>query len=94
MLIAGCSHTAGSEIDGNIDSMYNRQHSYGNQLAKKLGYSPVNIAICGMTNSGIARSVLDWFHTCYKNNLEVFTLIGWSDSIRIEAAHFSVKRGP
>lgn len=86
MLIAGCSHTAGSEIDGNMDSLSNRQNSYGNQLAKRLGYRPINIAICGFTNSGIARSVLDWFHSVDYSNLEVFTLIGWSDSIRIEAA--------
>jgi hypothetical protein len=33
LLIAGCSHTAGSEIDGSEDSKHNRKHSYGNQLA-------------------------------------------------------------
>ena len=27
LLIAGCSHAAGSEIDGDEDSQYNRDHS-------------------------------------------------------------------
>lgn len=85
MLIAGCSHSVGSEIDGSADSMYNRQHSYGNLFARKLGYKPVNIAVCGYTNSAIARSVLEWFDCCYDKNNEVFVLIGWTESSRIEA---------
>ena len=36
MLIAGCSHAAGSEIDGTEDSVYNRQHSFGALLAVKM----------------------------------------------------------
>ena len=36
-LIAGCSHTAGFEIDGTEDPEHNRQHSWGNQLAHMLG---------------------------------------------------------
>ena len=36
LLIAGCSHAAGSEIDGKEDSKYNREHSYGALVAKKL----------------------------------------------------------
>lgn len=90
MVIAGCSHSVGSEIDGQQDSLFNRQHSFGNLLAEKLGYRPINIAVCGYTNSAIARSVLEWFHVFSKNindinNLEIFTLIGWTESSRIEA---------
>lgn len=85
MLIAGCSHTAGSEIDGSTDSIYNRKNSYGNLLAKKLGYKPINIAVCGYTNSAIARSVLEWFHHCYNHTMDVFVLVGWTESSRIEA---------
>lgn len=85
MLIAGCSHTAGSEIDGNADSIYNRQHSYGNLLANRLGCKPINIAVCGYTNSAIARSILEWFDTCYQKGTEVFVLVGWTESARIEA---------
>jgi hypothetical protein len=85
MLIAGCSHTAGSEIDGETDSPYNRQHSYGNLLANKLGYAPVNIAVCGYTNSAIARSVLEWFSQHDTTDLDIFVLVGWTESVRIEA---------
>jgi hypothetical protein len=82
-LIAGCSHTVGAEIDGFIDSPFNRSHSYGNILAEKLGYKPINIAVCGYTNSAIARSVLEWFSE--HDTTDVFVLIGWSESARIEA---------
>lgn len=85
MLIAGCSHAAGSEIDGTTDSRYNRGHSFGNVLAKKLGYQPVNIAVCGYTNSAIARSVLEWFNSNQVDMKEIFVLISWTESSRIEA---------
>ena len=49
MLIAGCSHTAGSEIDGTQDSVHNRQNSYGNLVAKNLGLVPINSTI--LTNA-------------------------------------------
>ena len=49
----GCSHTAGSEIDGLGDSDYNRQHSYGAYLAKKFDYDHMNFAICGGSNQRI-----------------------------------------
>lgn len=85
MLIAGCSHTSGSEINGTEDSEYNRQHSYGNQLAYKLGYEPINFAEPGSTNPTIARSILEWFNTNYKpEEMKVFVLIGWTESTRME----------
>ena len=50
----GCSHTAGSEIDGRGDSDYNRQHSYGAKLAEKFGYDEhLNFAQCGGCNQRI-----------------------------------------
>ena len=86
MIIAGCSHTSGSEIDGTEDSKYNRQYSYGNILAEKLGYTPINIAEPGSTNPTIARSVLQWFSEEYnKDEMEVFVLIGWTEVTRLEA---------
>ena len=82
-LIAGCSHSAGSEIDGEVDSPFNRQHSYGNLLAQKLGYTPVNIAVSGYTNSAIARSVLEY---CSEHDTsDLFVVVGWTESSRIEA---------
>jgi hypothetical protein len=85
LLIAGCSHTSGSEINGTEDSVYNRQKSYGNQLAHKMGYRPINIAEPGSTNPTIARSVLQWFSEEYNQfNMEVFVLIGWTEVTRME----------
>ena len=84
-LIAGCSHSAGSEIDGTVDSRYNRDHSFGNILANKLGYEPINIAISGATNSGIARSIQRWFKEHYDNmNMEVFAIVSWTEGARLE----------
>ena len=85
MLINGCSHTCGSEIDGNQDSLYNREHSFGNQLAKKLGYEAVNIASVGSTNPTIARNIIEWITENYNSDeMELYVLIAWSDSSRIE----------
>lgn len=88
MLIAGGSDPAGSEIDGSCDSTYNRQNSFGNLLANKLGYTPVNIAIAGSANSGITRSVLDWFNHNFNINDELFVLVGWADGIRMEVPFY------
>lgn len=83
LLIAGCSHTAGSEIDGTEDSTFNRHHTFGNLLAAKLDCTPVNVATCGATNAGIARSVLEWFAS-HDNSNEVTVLIGWTEPSRME----------
>ena len=53
MLISGCSHTAGSEIDGSQDSKYNREHSFGAVLANMMGYTPINMAEPAAPNSSI-----------------------------------------
>lgn len=85
LLIAGCSHAAGSEIDGLEDSDYNRHKSFGGQLALSLGYRPINIAVAGATNSSIMRSVLKWFQSSYnKRKMKVGVLIGWTESYRLE----------
>lgn len=85
MLIAGCSHAAGSEIDGQEDSAYNRKQSFGGLLSQKLGYTSVNLAQNGMTNSGIARSILQWFKNYFEpDKMEVFVLVAWTESLRLE----------
>ena len=85
MLISGCSHAAGSEINGTEDSLYNRQHSFGNLLAEKLGYRPINISVLGASNMGISRGVLQWFAEQYDpSKHEVFVLMAWAESARID----------
>lgn len=85
MLIAGCSHAAGAEIDGTEDSVYNRENSFGNKLSKKLERNPINIASSGSTNSTIARSILEWFESQYnKDTMDLFVLVAWTESSRLE----------
>lgn len=92
MIIAGCSHAAGSEMDGSEDSFYNRHNSFGNILAKRLGYNPINICLNGSTNSGIARSILYWFEKNYNpDTMEVAALVSWSESTRIESPSNHIK---
>jgi len=84
-LIAGCSHGAGSEIDGNQDSKYNRDNAFGSILAAKLGYRALNISINGATNTGIARSILMWFDENYNpDTMDVYVIVGWTESSRLE----------
>lgn len=84
LLIAGGSDPSGSEIDGSEDSVYNRQNSFGGVLANKLGYRPINIALAGAANPGITRSIIEWFNQEHNPVDQVFVLVGWADSNRIE----------
>lgn len=85
LLIAGGSDPAGSEIDGTPDSKHNRENSFGNQLALRLDYKPVNIALAGAANQGISRSAIEWVVENYdKDKHDLFVLIGWADSSRME----------
>lgn len=88
MLIAGGSDPAGSEIDGTQDSKYNREHSFGNILAKMFGYRPINIALVGAANQGITRSVVEWVTENYdEQKHDLFVLVGWADSSRMEVPY-------
>lgn len=85
LLIAGCSHAAGSEIDGNEDSPYNRTKSFGGMLALHMGYRPYNISLNGSANGSIARSVLNFFDKKYNpDEMDVYALIVWTESTRLE----------
>ena len=85
MLIAGCSNAAGYEIDGSEDSAYNRQNSFGNQLAHKMGYRAINTGTGGSTNASIARGVIEWVTNNYNpDTMELFVLVAWTESARLE----------
>ena len=85
LLIAGCSHAVGSEIDGNEDSDYNRQHSFGALIAKKLNRRVIHVAQVGAANTGVARQVLNWFHTRYDpDTMNVNVLCCWTEPTRLE----------
>lgn len=91
-LIAGCSHSAGSEIDGTEDSEFNRNNSFGSVLSNMLDRKPVNISMNGATNATIARSVLNWFNTEYdEDTMDVVVLIGWTEPTRLEVPWHHLK---
>jgi len=88
LVIAGDNHCAGCEMNGVEDSKENRSKSFGGLLAKKLGYKPVNIAYPGSSNTGIARSVMEWVHRKYDSYLmDVTFLVGWTESSRIDVPY-------
>ena len=85
LLVVGCSHAAGAEINGIFESKYNREHSFGNVLANKLGYRPVNLGSSGATNATISRTVIEWIERFYNpTTMELFVLCAWTESTRIE----------
>lgn len=86
LFINGCSHTAGSEIEGSGigEGNYNRENCFGAQLASKLGVDYTNIALPGASNDYINRSTCLWIldnPTIAKNSL---FLIHWTGSSRSE----------
>lgn len=85
LLFLGCSHAAGAEIEGEFESKYNRDHSFGNLFAKKIGYKTVNLGSSGATNATIARSTIEWINRFYNPDImELFVLVAWTESTRIE----------
>lgn len=85
MLVTGCSHAGGSEIDGTEDSAYNRAHSFGNVLGKILGRRCVNISIASQSNSAIARGIMEWFANNYdREQHDVMVSVGWTECTRLE----------
>lgn len=86
VLINGCSHTAGSEIEGSGigESRYNRENCFGAQLAKKLNLTYTNLALPGGSNDYISRSTIFW---CLNNPTlikDTIFLINWTGSNRTE----------
>ena len=81
LLIAGCSNTAGFEISGIQDCRHNRRKSFGNQLAKKMGLEPVNIALGASSNPAIVRSVREWIS---EHGAPAHVLVGYTELTRID----------
>lgn len=89
----GCSHTAGSEIDGWGDSEYNRNHSFVAKLAEKLDYDHINLGICGGSNKLIYLNTLKALSDIETNSKKLapngkdhkyLFLIGWTSINRTE----------
>lgn len=86
VLINGCSHSAGSEIErsGEGESIYNRENCFGAQFAKKLHVSYTNLASPGAGNDYIFRSTVFWCLNNFNKIKNTFFLIHWTSPWRTE----------
>tara|TARA_B100000497_G_C7676859_1_gene408966 strand:+ start:316 stop:1050 length:735 start_codon:yes stop_codon:yes gene_type:complete len=86
VLINGCSHSAGSEIEasGIGDGNYNRDNSFGASLAKRMGATYTNIAYPGASNDYIARTTQYWILDNKELAKNTLFLIHWTGTDRTE----------
>ena len=86
ILINGCSHSAGSEIEGSGigEGNYNRDNCFGALLAKKLNLPRVNLALPGASNDYIARTTLFWCLEHPELISSTLFLIHWTGADRME----------
>lgn len=84
-LVPGCSHAAGAEIDGTMESRYNRENSFAGILAKKFDYKLISLASNGSTNQTTSRSIIEWVENNYDSELmKLFVLCPWTEYTRLE----------
>jgi hypothetical protein len=84
LLVAGCSHSAGSEL---IEPWHPKDatQAYGQHVADALGCTDyVNIAGPGWSNEWIAYTLTEWLEQCEDLD-DWFVLIGWTGMARIPA---------
>lgn len=86
ILINGCSHSAGSEIEGSGigEGDYNRENCFGAVLAKRLGLGYTNLALPGGSNDYINRSTNMWILDNFELAKKTLFLIHWTGSNRSE----------
>jgi hypothetical protein len=92
IFINGCSHTAGSEIEGSTlgDSEYNRVQCFGAQLARRLGVDYTNVALPGGSNDYIFRTTNFWIQDNIELAKQSLFLINWTGAARAEYFHNGV----
>lgn len=85
LVTIGCSHSAGSMIDGrNGTSWYNKQHSFGGLLAKKFGMNHYSLGVPGGSNQYIYRSTIRFINNYMHEHDDYIFLLGWTSTNRIE----------
>lgn len=85
LVTIGCSHTAGSMIDGvSGTGFYNSNHSFGGLLAKKHNMNHYQLGRPGASNQYIYRSTLHFINNYLNPNDDYIFLIGWTSTNRIE----------
>ena len=85
LLANGCSHTAGAEIEYELQGTC-YEKAYAKHTAELLGWDYENIANSGASQERIIRTTIDWIGKNYKiyKNKEIFVVIMWSGPSRIE----------
>ena len=85
LLANGCSHTAGAEIEYELQG-YCYEKAYSKYCAENLGWQYENIAASGASQERIIRTTIDWVGKNYKRykNKEIFVVIMWSGPGRTE----------
>lgn len=85
LVTIGCSHTAGSMIDGhNGTSWYNKQHSFGGLLAKKYSMNHYSLGVPGGSNQYIYRATIRFINNFMHPHDDYIFLLGWTSTNRIE----------
>lgn len=85
LVTIGCSHTAGSMIDGrNGTSWYNKQHSFGGLLANKYNLNHFSLGVPGGSNQYIYRNTIRFINNFMHDNDDYIFLIAWTSTNRIE----------
>lgn len=86
----GCSHMAGSEIEGQsmtAQTKNNIVHAWPGKLAKEHKLNYINRAVPGGSNEYIMRTTIDfvskWLHQG-RDPAELFMVIGWTTNERVE----------
>lgn len=81
----GCSHTAGSMIDGRSGtSWYNKEHSFAGLMAKKHGMTHYNLGVPGGSNQYIYRATIRFINNFMHPQDDYIFLIGWTSTMRME----------
>lgn len=90
LVAIGCSHMAGSELDGkNGESIVNRKNCFAAIVAKQLGYNFYNLSVPGASNQFIHRKIVEFITTHKKETEDYLFLIGWTSSERMELRYFN-----
>lgn len=86
LLINGCSHSAGSEIEasGIGEGKFNRDNCFGAQLANKWNIANINLSQPGGSNDYIANSTALWCLTNTEKVSSTFFLIHWTSPERMD----------
>lgn len=85
LVTIGCSHTAGSMIDGRTGtSWHNKHNSFGGLLAEKYKMSHYNLGVPGGSNEYIYRGTIRFINNFMHDIDDYIFLIGWTSTQRME----------